>query len=307
VFLVSVITLFSALAGFNVGEGLTSATPGAAIDAGQRMFTTITGPEACNAVAEPHTMDAKRIELSVGDEFSLSDAVIDAYSERGDFIGSVPIDIFDPDPANIAMAFVDVPVGVVYKAMRHGTKVFQIRYFCAGAASVLAELFVDVRNDGEVFIDHHACPGEGCRYCTLYKAVTSVTVYEQPWTESAVVGEVQPGDTFLSKDGEVHTVPTPFIVDREHETFRPGDEVLALTYTGEGWYRVRHNGVLTEADLGFSPWGGSGGKTCNRPERCWGHLTRELEFTWWMRVITETSLEGWVVADQSMRAIDNRH
>ena len=271
------------------------------------MFTTVTGPGACNTVPVPHTMDAKRIELSVGDDFSLSDAVIDAYTENGNFIGSVPIDIFDPNPSNIAMAFVDGPVGVVYKAMRHGTKVFQIRHFCTGVAGVVAELFVDVRNDGDVFIDHHACPGEGCSYCTLYKAMSSITVYEQPSKESAVVGDVQPGDTFLSRDGEVHTVPTPFIVDREHEAFKPGDEVLALTYTGEGWYRVRHNGVLTAADLGFSPWGGSGGKTCNKPQYCWGHLARELEFAWWIRVITETSLEGWVVADDSMRAIDNRH
>jgi len=64
---------------------------------------------------------------------------------------------------------------------------------------------------------------------------------------------------------------------------------------------------LTEADLGFSPWGGSAGKTCDKPQHCWGHLTRELEFTGWLRVITETSLEGWVIADDSMRAIDNRH
>ena len=160
---------------------------------------------------------------------------------------------------------------------------------------------------GIVYIDKHACPGEGCSFCTLYKAVSTVTVYEQPSTEVAVTGSVQPGDTFISKDGEVHTVPTPFIVDRANGKFQPGDEVLALTYTGEGWYKVFHNGELTGADLGFSPWGGTGAKSCDNPEYCWGHLARELEFTWWLYIITEDSIEGWVIADDSMRAIDNRH
>ena len=160
-------------------------------------------------------------------------------------------------------------------------------------------------SDGDVYIDQHACPGEGCGFCALYKAVSTVTVYEKPSNESAIVGNVEPADTFLSKDGEVHTVATPFVVDREHEQFKPGDEVLALTYGGEGWFQVYHNGELTRADLNFSPWGGSGGKTCDNPQHCWGHLTRELEFTWWLRVITETHLEGWVIADRSMRQIDN--
>jgi len=159
---------------------------------------------------------------------------------------------------------------------------------------------------GEAYIDKHACPGEGCDYCTLYKAVSTVTVYEQPSLQAAIVGEVQPGDTFISKDGEVHSVPTPCIVDRAHDKFQPGDEIFALTYSGEGWYKVFHNGELTEADLGFSPWGGSGGKTCDNPKYCWGHLTKELEFTWWLYVITEDGVEGWVAGDETMRAIDNR-
>jgi len=68
--------------------------------------------------------------------------------------------------------------------------------FSVLTGAVLTELFIDVRNDGDIYIDKHSCPGEG-------------------------------------------------------------------------WYKVFFNGELTEADLGFSPWGG---KTCDRPSRCWGHL-----------------------------------
>ena len=158
----------------------------------------------------------------------------------------------------------------------------------------------------EVFVDSGACPGEGCGYCALYVARSEVTVFKKASTKSERLGEIPSGDTFISKTGEVHTVPTRFEVHREHESIKPGDEVFALTYLGEGNFRLFHNGRLTQADLGFSPWGGSAGTTCDNPQYCWGRLTRELEFTWWMWVISESSLAGWVVADESMREIQNK-
>lgn len=160
-------------------------------------------------------------------------------------------------------------------------------------------------SDGDIFVDQHACPGEGCGYGMLYKAVTTVIVFEKPSLEAAIAGEYKPGDTFSTEDGEVHTEATKFVVDREHDQFKPGDQVLVLTYSGEGRFRIYHNGELTTADLNFSPWGSSGGKTCDKPKRCWGHLTRGLKFTWWMRVTSEVGPDGWVMADGSAHAIDN--
>lgn len=168
-------------------------------------------------------------------------------------------------------------------------------------------LFGNLRaQETDVYVDKGACPGEGCEYCALYVAKSDVAVYEDPSTESKQLGEIPANDTFISKRGEVHTVPTRFEVHRQHDGIKPEDEVLALTYLGEGYYRIFLNGELTRADLGFSPWGGSGGKTCNNPRFCWGQLENELEFTWWMWVIAESSLEGWVIADGSMRQIDDR-
>jgi len=172
---------------------------------------------------------------------------------------------------------------------------------------IILSLFGDLSaEESNVYVDKGACPGEGCEYCALYIAKSEVPVYKEPSVESERVGVIPADDTFISKTGEVHTVPTKFNVHREHDGIKPEDEVFALTYLGEGYYRVYHNGELTRADLGFSPWGGSGGKTCNKPEYCWGQLEKELEFTWWMWVISESSLEGWVIADGSMRQIDNR-
>jgi len=158
----------------------------------------------------------------------------------------------------------------------------------------------------DVFVDAGACPGEGCEYCALYVAKSEVSVYEKASAESKKLGVIAAGDTFISKTGEVHTVPTRFEVHRESDGIKPGDEVFALTYLGEGYFRIFLNGELTQADLGFSPWGGSASKICDKPKYCWGRLEKELEFTWWMWVIAESSLQGWVVADESMQQIQNK-
>ena len=171
---------------------------------------------------------------------------------------------------------------------------------------LLGTLSIVSAEEQEIFIDSGACPGEGCGYCGLYVALTGVPLYEKPSLKSKQLGEIPSGDTFVSKKGEVHTVPTRFEVHRENKSIKPGDKVFALTYLGEGYFRIFHNGSLTQADLGFSPWGGSAGKTCDNPRRCWGRLTKELEFTWWIRVIAESSLEGSVVGDDSMREIQHK-
>lgn len=155
----------------------------------------------------------------------------------------------------------------------------------------------------ELFVDSDACPGERCSNSLAYVAKANVSVFETPSIHANKIGEIRAGETLQSKSGEVHTVPTRFEVHRQHKDILPGDEVFALTYIGEGNFRIFHNGELTQSDLGFSPWGGSTGKTCDKQQACWGRLVEELEFTWWLRVMYETNLEGWVVADKSIQEI----
>ena len=287
--------------GETVGEGLTSAAPGESARASYRMFTTISGPEACAAARSPAVIRPESVEMSVGDSISLSDVVIESFSIDGEFVASVPVDFFDHFPSNVAFERIEHPTRIIYRAKRFGSKSLEVRHYCD--SSIRGSLIINVRNDGDVFIDRGACPGEGCRYDMIYRARSRIPVFEQSSTDSAVVGYVDADDIFLAQDGEVHATPTRFVVDRAHGDFNIGDEVLALTYTGEGWWRVRHNGVIREADLGFSP---SSGNTCDNPEQCWGHLEKPVESIWWLRGLSEHEVAGWIIASDAIRAIDHR-
>jgi hypothetical protein len=102
----------------------------------------------------------------------------------------------------------------------------------------------------------------------------------------------------------VHTKPGRFVVHRAQYGFKPGDEVLVYTYTGEGYFKVRHNGQFKEADLGFSPWGGSAGKRCEASPSCWGTLESELEFDWWVQVRGADGAIGWTKGSDKFDWVD---
>lgn len=152
----------------------------------------------------------------------------------------------------------------------------------------------------EVFVDRDNCMGESCGYCELLIANTAIRVYAEPDTESDVVGVVRAGEALISKKGEVHTVPTRFVVIKENkdiisgEVFVPGDDVFVLTPLGEGEFRVFHNGELTAALLDFN---------CAESEYCWGELVAELDSTQWLYVISESRAAGWIIADGSVRGV----
>ena len=152
----------------------------------------------------------------------------------------------------------------------------------------------------EVFVDEGACPGEGCQYGEIWTAREAVVLRERASPEAAVVATVEPGERVRTITGEVHTEAGRFEVQREHGDFRPGDEVLVFTYLGEGWFRLQHEGEIKEADLGFSPWGGSAGRRCNSSERCWGSLHEELRFDWWVLVRADSGSEGWIRLEQGV-------
>ncbi len=147
----------------------------------------------------------------------------------------------------------------------------------------------------DTFIDEGACPGEGCVYGESWVARSRVRLHNAPNLSAPFAGTVLAGEAVQTVSGEVHTRPGRFIIHRSHDEFAPGDEVFLYTYLGEGWFRLRHNGLLKVADLGFSPWGGTSGKRCELDSRCWGSLQQELYFEWWVKVRTEEGLEGWTL------------
>ena len=53
------------------------------------------------------------------------------------------------------------------------------------------------------------------------------------------------------------------------------------------------DGAMREADLGFSPHGGSPGTRCENSRQCWGELEKPLTFTWWVKLRSPDGWEGW--------------
>ncbi len=147
----------------------------------------------------------------------------------------------------------------------------------------------------DVFVDKGACPGEGCVYGERWVARARVRLLSAPDLSATVVGILDTGMAVQTVTGEVHTIPARFTVRQPHGEFAPGDIVHVYTYLGEGWFRVRHDGETKEADLGFSPWGGSSGKRCELEDRCWGTLQEELRLDWWIKVRTPDGTEGWTL------------
>lgn len=153
----------------------------------------------------------------------------------------------------------------------------------------------------EIFVDKGACPGERCTYCTLYVAKKDIVLRTEPSESAEEVGVIKSGDALVAKTGEVHVVPARFNVYQAFEQFKPGDDVFLLTYVGEGYFKIRHNGVVSTGDFGFSPWSRSFKRGCDDRESCVGELNDDYEWTWWLYVTSETGLYGWVVQSEDLK------
>jgi hypothetical protein len=155
----------------------------------------------------------------------------------------------------------------------------------------------------DLFIDQGACPGEGCVYDEPWVAEAPIELHAAADLASAVVAKLDAGDSVWTLTGEVHTlVPGIFQVVHAFDDFAPGDEVQLYTYRGEGWFHVRHNGVLKDADLSIGPTEPDFRATlqrCTETPYCHGALERAPEYEWWIKVRTASGIEGWVAGPQS--------
>ena len=142
------------------------------------------------------------------------------------------------------------------------------------------------------YVDSGACPFECCIYRT-WNTKRDTVAYAQPNKNAKVVGLLKAGATVEAFTGEVHSIPVRFVVKKVHAAYKPGDILWVYTYLGEGHFRVWRNGAMQEEDLGFSPYGGSGGARCENREYCWGELEKIVRFTWWVKVRSTEGWEGW--------------
>lgn len=155
----------------------------------------------------------------------------------------------------------------------------------------------------EPFIDRGACPFECCQY-GRWKALADVVVYDRPSADAEVVGMVRAGRRVRAVTGEVHAIPGVFRVHRKHGKYRPGDVIEVLSYTGEGFFRVRFGGEIYHEELGFSPGGGIPDGRCSDSPYCFGELDEELQYTWWVNLKLPGGREGWIKDPEEFRGMD---
>jgi hypothetical protein len=141
-----------------------------------------------------------------------------------------------------------------------------------------------------IFIDKGACPFECCTY-RKWRTEKTTLAYVRPDKRSKRVGKFMAGTDVVAITGEVRTIPSRFIVRKEHEKYKPGDILWVYTYFGEGIFKVWFKGKMYEEDLVFSPYGGSMGKRCEVDKLCWGEMDKELQMTWWVKI---KSAKGWI-------------
>ena len=156
---------------------------------------------------------------------------------------------------------------------------------CGGSAAV--------ERAPKALLDRGACPFECCRY-GQWTATRRVPLLAAAREGGRRVGWIAPGSRVQALDGFVRTIGQPFRVHRAHAGYRPGETLMVYTYQGEGSFRIWRAGRWQDEDLGFSPYGGTGGTRCADDARCWGTLAAPLRSDWWVRVRLPDARVGWV-------------
>ncbi len=136
-----------------------------------------------------------------------------------------------------------------------------------------------VKNPPEVYVDPGACPFECCVY-REWGVLQDVELVDSPGGLK-VVGEALAGEKVQAITGEVHTIPLEFTLPEDFELsdrydLQPGDRVFLLTYIGEGYWKLWHEGkVVSGVEIDDPP----------RPES-----------RWWVRVRTAAGVTGWTLS-----------
>jgi len=172
---------------------------------------------------------------------------------------------------------------------------------------LLLSCFVPVFSQSKppaVYVDKGACPFECCTY-RKWKTVKTTVAYSRPDRNSKQVGRFRSGTWVVGLTGIVTTVPSKFIILREHGTYKPNDVLWVYTPLGEGFYKVWFNGKMYQEELEFmsGPYERTF-PTCEETPDCWGKLEKELQVTWWVKIRSAEGWVGWTDEPQNFRNLD---
>jgi hypothetical protein len=123
--------------------------------------------------------------------------------------------------------------------------------------NALADIGVDMepgtaKPPGELYIDKGACPFECCTYTgdnnsNKWKVTAKTKVYDKIGSKK-VVAVLLPGQMINAPTGEVHTKPTHLRMTKDYNDFKAGQDIYVLTSSGEGYFKIWHNGHYYEDD-----------------------------------------------------------
>ncbi len=143
-----------------------------------------------------------------------------------------------------------------------------------------------------------ACPFECCQFGEWHTK-SSLVAYSSEGDTSRVAFTIAVGDSFRAIAGNVHMDKFgEVVVTKPIDSFVPGDTLYTLSYTGEGYIDVWHNGTEsniemfwdTDNDVDFAH------VDVNDPQ--WsdysGVLVQRPLMVWWVKVANSEGSVGWL-------------
>jgi hypothetical protein len=160
------------------------------------------------------------------------------------------------------------------------------------AANVIAQR-KPAKDRPAVYTEQGACPFECCTYREWW-AAKPVPVYASASPGAAQLRMLAKGEHVRAITGFVRTQAGEFTVTRNHGRYKAGDTLWVYSYRGEGNFLIWFKGKMFDEDLGFSPYGGSGGTRCqDDAKNCWGHLKADLSNDWWIKLRLQDGRIVW--------------
>lgn len=146
------------------------------------------------------------------------------------------------------------------------------------------------------YLDHGACPFEGCTYRDWTVLADTPLLAERRDT-ARVITRVRRGGVARALTGVVVTtrpghavVVRQMAIGRRQMTVRPGDRVLLLHYLGEGYWKYWLRGVIDEEFMPDQPSCKNNPRLVNE---CGIQMGEPPHTVWWVKVRARNGQEGW--------------